>query len=281
MMGAAWGQDAASLAASAHGGAAEARHLAQTYEAGVNGCRDPIKALQFYQLALAQGDRSAAPDVMRLMSAASAPPSYVVPTAVQAHAAQALAMARRWRADAQLSGVNITPKQAGFVLQLEFLSLRDRQGLWIWFERCAAAAPTQREAGTVSWPRTPLPTQFLDFDRAISIATANGLHGQIDHARLTVADRGQLIWQISPAAGRDVIVDAHSGRTYPIGQVYTADLGLPHLQAPASVQTGTAGRGAAPSNINSRAMAQYIGQLHQTYMHNCPPSQKWNGHDCS
>src|ERR1700761_68672 len=79
IMGLAWAQDAVSAD---HAGAAAARRLAQSYEAGVNGCRDPVKALQYYQLALAQGDRSAAPEVMRLMSAASAPPPYAVPTAV-------------------------------------------------------------------------------------------------------------------------------------------------------------------------------------------------------
>ncbi len=226
-----------------------------------------------------QGDRGAYADIMRTSAAIDATgTAHVAPDHVRQRTADAIAQARMWHADAQLSGVEITPGQLGVIITVEVLSPSTGQGLWVFYERCATAPPMTHDAGTVSWSKAKLDTSFVDFDQAQAVARAHGLAGEIDHARLEQTDRGLFVWRISPKGTGDLIVDAHTGQSYTASQASTMDLGLPHLQGRPAGNAGqmTAATAGSPRvDWFTKSFGVMGPQIRANMQHGCTGGSQW------
>jgi len=124
-----------------------------------------------------------------------------IPADLPRRAAEGLARARQWHADAQLMDIDINDyaNNGHFLVKYDFFSPGDGTGLVVSEN---GALPV----GAANWGTVPIPAGFLDLPAALEQARRHGLTGPFNKALLRVGDRG-LVWTITPTTETATVED--------------------------------------------------------------------------
>jgi len=143
-----------------------------------------------------------------------------IPSGLPALVKRSAELARGWRSDAVLVGLNVKPSplsQQRLFVEMEFYSPSTRNGLWVMAGQ--PGLPPMMDAGIVDWGTLGIPPSFVDLGAALKTASSYGLKGPIDHATLRVwrPDKRApvLAWSIAPKDGDVRFVDGMSGAYLP------------------------------------------------------------------
>lgn len=123
---------------------------------------------------------------------AGSPRAAGAPDGIPQAAAAAAVTAKAWRGDAKLVIVDVDHNGSGgqTEIRFSFLSPSSGQGVWV-------SGGQLMSAGTVSWPKRPIPAKFIDLSEAVAKAHQMGMQGPIDRAQLMWGDDG-LTWNVVP-----------------------------------------------------------------------------------
>ncbi|HXY31557.1 MAG TPA: toll/interleukin-1 receptor domain-containing protein [Gemmatimonadaceae bacterium] len=179
-------------------------------------------------IVLTRSHTAAVPAVTPAQSTGSVAPAAIpsgdtpeIPSQLPAAARKALGDARKWRADAELTRIQVQLTNRGggttsYQVSYGFRSPKDGAGLTM--ATSPSGSPRYDKMAPVSTAGLrAVPDAFVDLPDAISVARQAGLFGDVRDARLTPmgsGDHASSIWAIRAASGDDRVyyVDGATGK---------------------------------------------------------------------
>jgi hypothetical protein len=202
--------------------------LGRLFETGDGVCQSYSLAYSYYaKAAMLARPVPEAIDAARRTAKLMSDPSlnYELPHNVALLAQKLLNEERRWRADAELISVEVSPTQDNRI-RFEFEAASTHEGQWV-FLSCSENGLELQDAGRVSWGNAAIPEKFIDLDKALDAARRAGLKGKIESARLSVivgrAGR-HAVWEVVAANFQgDYLIHSASGRSLRRSDIDTPD----------------------------------------------------------